>query len=380
MLGLGFGAQAVCGLVVNGAPFLIPTLQQRWGLDLAGAGLLVALPTFGVMATLILWGALADAIGERVVLGVGVLGAAGAVVWAATADDEWWFGAAMLVAGMFAASANAASGRVVVGWFPPERRGLVMGIRQGAQPFGVAVAALTLPIIGEKHGAPAALTVSAIIAGVIGLACALLVRDPPRPPRKDAEPHLTANPYRGSSMLWRIHGVSVLLVMPQFVAWSFALVWLTTERGWSTAAAGVLVTVTQVLGAIGRLVVGAWSDRVRSRMRPLRWVALGVSASMLLLAVTDVIGTPVAVVVLVIASVVSAAPNGLAFTSVAEIGGPFWAGRALGVQNTAQFLAGAAIVPVAGALITGIGYPWTFAIVGLAALLAAPLVPRRDTP
>ncbi len=39
---------------------------------------------------------------------------------------------------------------------------------------------------------------------------------------------------------------------------------------------------------------------------------------------------------LVLATVISVADNGLAFTSVAEIGGPFWAGRAMGAQNTAQ--------------------------------------------
>jgi sugar phosphate permease len=40
---------------------------------------------------------------------------------------------------MAAASSNSASGRLVVGWFPPERRGLAMGIRQTAQPLGVGL-------------------------------------------------------------------------------------------------------------------------------------------------------------------------------------------------------------------------------------------------
>jgi len=43
----------------------------------------------------------------------------------------------LLLGGMAAASSNSASGRLVVGWFPPEQRGLVMGIRQTAQPLGV---------------------------------------------------------------------------------------------------------------------------------------------------------------------------------------------------------------------------------------------------
>ena len=50
----------------------------------------------------------------------------------------------------------------------------------------------------------------------------------------------------------------------------------------------------------------------------------------------------------VVATLVTVADNGLAFTAVAERAGPFWSGRALGVQNTAQFLAGSAVPPLAG--------------------------------
>ena len=54
-------------------------------------------------------------------------------------------------------------------------------------------------------------------------------------------------------MLWRIHGVSVLLVVPQVVVWTFTLVWLMADRGWSAASAGALVTAAQLLGAVGRV-------------------------------------------------------------------------------------------------------------------------------
>ena len=78
---------------------------------------------------------------------------------------------------------------------------------------------------------------------------------------------------------------------------------------------------------------------------------------------------------MVVATVLTVAPNGLAFTSVAEIGGPWWAGRALGAQNTAQFFAAAAVPPLVGALVGAAGYPLTFAVVALLGLLAVPLVP-----
>jgi MFS family permease len=84
-----------------------------------------------------------------------------------------------------------------------------------------------------------------------------------------------------------------------------------------------------------------------------------------------------AAVLLVIATVVSVADNGLAYTSVAEAAGPRWVGRALGTQNTGQYLAGAAVGPALGALIGVVGYPLAFAAVALAPALATPLIPRR---
>ena len=82
-----------------------------------------------------------------------------------------------------------------------------------------------------------------------------------------------------------------------------------------------------------------------------------------------------AAVAYVVASCISVADNGLAFTAVAEIAGPQWAGRALGVQNTGQFLAAAAVGPVVGALIGLFGTPIAFALVAVAPAIAAPLVP-----
>ena len=76
-----------------------------------------------------------------------------------------------------------------------------------------------------------------------------------------------------------------------------------------------------------------------------------------------------------LATIVSVADNGLAFTSVAEIGGPFWGGRAMGAQNTAQFIAAAAVPPLFGALIGAVGYPLAFAVTAILPAVAVPLVP-----
>ncbi|MSZ78244.1 MAG: MFS transporter, partial [Actinobacteria bacterium] len=144
MLGASTLAQGAAAVTIHGPAFLIPVLHERRGLSLAEAGLAAAAPTIGVMLTLVAWGALTDRRGERFVLVLGLLATAGCGLLALLADSVVMLAGALLLAGAAAASTGSASGRVVVGWFPPHRRGLAMGVRQMAQPVGVGVAAITV--------------------------------------------------------------------------------------------------------------------------------------------------------------------------------------------------------------------------------------------
>ena len=380
MLAIALGATLCANVFINGVAFLIPTLHSERGLDLSRAGLVSAMPSFGMVVTLIAWGYLVDRVGERFVLAAGAALTAAAAFAAASVDSLVAVGALLFLGGMAAASSNSASARVVVGWFPPEQRGLVMGIRQTAQPLGVGLGALVIPRIAEAHGVSAALLFPAVVCAVAAVVTAIGILDPPRPPRAEAHPDELANPYRGASTLSRIHAVSVLLVVPQSLVWTFTLVWLMTDRGWSAGAAGAMVTIAQLCGAAGRIAAGRWSDVVGSRLHPVRTIAVAAAASMGLLALLDQLHSPLAVAMMVIASVVTVSDNGLAFTAIAEIAGPFWSGRALGVQNTSQLFTTGIVPPAFGALITAAGFPLAFAVCALFPLVALPLVPVHADP
>jgi sugar phosphate permease len=120
MLAIALTATLFANVFINGAAFLIPTLHSECGLDLAQAGLLSSLPSFGMVATLIAWGYLVDRVGERIVLTLGSALTAAAAFAAASVSSLSAIGAFLLLGGMAAASSNSASGRLVVGWFPPE--------------------------------------------------------------------------------------------------------------------------------------------------------------------------------------------------------------------------------------------------------------------
>lgn len=378
MLAVGVLAQAAASVVQSVPAFLIPLLHSERGLSLAEAGLLASAPLVGVLLTLVLWGAATDRWGERVVLVTGLLLTAAAIAGAVLAQGYVALGIAFLVAGMGSACASSASGRVVIGWFPAERRGLAMGIRQMSQPLGVAIAALVVPALVASGSLTPALLFAAVFAGAMALVCAVLIVNPPRPARSTDAEGRPANPYRGDATLARIHLVSALLVIPQYVLGTFGLVWLIADQRWEATAAGVLVAVAQLLGAAGRIGAGVLSDRVGSRLRPLRWVALaGIPLLLLTAGAGELHLAPIVAVAYVLASCVAVADNGLAFTAVAEIAGAHWSGRALGAQNTGQFLTAALVAPLFGVLIGVVGYSAAFALTALAPVAAVPLVPRE---
>lgn len=388
MLAIGVAAQASGTFVVTTPALLIPLFHTELGLSLAQAGLLAALPTFGIVLTAVVWGAITDRYGERWVLAGGLGLTALAATGAAIASSGLHpgqrpaegalvlLGGILVLAGMAAASTSAASGRVVIGWFPARRRGLAMGIRQTCQPLGVAAAAVTVPSVAAASGPGAAFVVGALLTLLCAVACALWIVNPVRTVAAVDHSRTESNPYRASGALWRIHLASALLVVPQFTLSTFGLVWLVTEQRWQPLAAGVLLGVAQFIGALGRIAVGVLSDRLGTRLRPLRWVAAAAAVTM---AIVGVLGAPafapLVAVAFLLASCASVADNGLAYTAVAELAGHDWSGRALGAQNTGQYLAASAVGPGVGALIGLVGYPLAFFAVAAAPLLAIFIVP-----
>ncbi|MBJ7290555.1 MFS transporter [Williamsia sp.] len=369
---------------VSGAGFLIPVLHTDSGLSLAAASTLATFPTIGLMLTIIPWGAALDRFGERTILLISlsatVVATAAAAAASAAGLGYGVIAATLLLGGMVSAATNGASGRIVVGWFPPRGRGTAMGVRQTAQPLGIGLCALTIPVLSADHGVTAGLYVPVAMSVVGLIAVAVTVIDPPRSAASDSGVDPGVNPYRASSFLPRVHAVSVLLVIPQSMLWTFVPAWLIVAHHWSPGPAGVLVTVSQILGAAGRIAAGRWSDVWGSRMKPIRVIALAAGVASAALAVTDWLSSPAAAVIMVFATVITVADNGLAFTGIAEFAGPRWSGRALAIQNTGQYLATSAATPTFGALIGATGFPAAFLVMAVAPLIALPLVPSDPRP
>lgn len=383
-----------------GMPYLLPLLRSS-GMSLPQASVVVTAPLFGLTLALFLWGAAADRWGERPVICLGLLVAALALALAAHGDPTPVLGVLLVAAGAGGAAVHAASGRLILGWFADEEHGLAMGLRQTAQPLGVALAALAVPRL-------AGLGLGIVLFGFAGLcllaavAAALVIRDPAvtqaspaqGAPTQEALTHGTptpgaptpagASPYR-HPFLWRLHGASALLVVPQFVVGAFAFDYLVTARGWGATSAGTLLAASQVAGALSRIAVGVWSDRDGSRLAPMRATAATVVLASAALSVSAFLDIAAVAACLVVAAIVTVTPNGLAFTAVAERAGVSWAGRALAAHNTGQNLTGSLVPPLVATVIAssahhgaGFGYATAFAIGGVLAVAACLVIPAAQ--
>jgi sugar phosphate permease len=375
VLGAGVVAQAGACVFLYGLPFLLPVLRTERHLSLPAAGALVGAPSLGLLATLVAWGAAADRFGERVVISAGLWLTAGLLFVGSLLDGPLLLGLVLALAGGAAGSVNAASGRMVMGWFDRSQRGLAMGIRQTSQPLGVAIAALTLPVLG-RHGVRPALLYLALVCAVTAVVVRCVAADPARAPRAAAP---AAAPF-GDRTLWRIYGSSACLVVPQFAVSAFALTYLVEVRGWAAVPAGRLVFLAQLAGAAARIGSGVWSDRAGSRMRPMRQLGCASAVVMLLLALGAWRHSELIVAAFLAGAVITVADNGLAFTAVAERAGAATAGRALGALNTVQNVAAGLTPAFVGAVAGSWGYGWGFAAVAVFPAVAVPFVPLEPWP
>jgi sugar phosphate permease len=350
--------------VIVGLPVLAPTLRDAHSLSLVQVGVLLDSLWVGTLLTLLPWGVLADRVGERLVLASGLLLCAAALVGAGSAER---FGRLILLvglAGAAGASVNAASGRAVMQWFPATERGFALGVRQTAIPIGGLISALVLPALSLR-GAFVFLAGLCVAGALFGI---VVIRERAGTAEDDVlEPRGLGATLR-DHQLWLLCGASSFYLVAQLAITGFLVLFLHDERGLSDAAAAGVLAGVQVVAAAMRIGGGRWSDRLGSRVRPLRIV--GYASAITLAVAAAVLSAPLAVLVpaFVLAGGLSMAWNGLSFTAAAEIAGRTRSGAALGMQQSALAAAGALVPPAFAAVVAASSWR-----LGFAAAAAFPL-------
>ena len=377
ILGAGTLAQATFSAVSVGLPALAPALRSHYRLSLAETGVVLGAIGIGQLPTLLPWGLLADRIGERLVIALGLAGAGGAIAAAAATQRYATLVVLLIAGGALGASVNAASGRAVMGWFGADERGLALGIRQTAIPIGGAAAAATLPWLASAGGTRLAFVVLGCTCAAGGLIAGALMREPPL--RATAGLGDLTRPARDPRM-WLLAGGSALYLTAQMAVTTFVVLFLHEHRGLSShAAAGVLAGIN-VLAIGARIGAGRWSDRVRARLRPLRLVGVGLTVGTAIVAA--LVDAPLAVLVpaLVVAGVLGLSWNGLSFTAAAEAAGTRSSGAAIGFQQTMLGVLVAAVPPAFAALVVATSWRVAFALAAVGPALGVLALRRVPEP
>ena len=358
VLAVGFFAQACFTAASFSFAVLSPALSDRFGVGLGALAVAIATTSGGMTLTLLGWGLLSDRVGERAVLSTGLAGAALLLGVAATADTFWLLVLLVTLAGMAGAASNAATGRAVMSWFPASERGLALGIRQTSVPVGGGIGAIALPALESSYGIGAPFAALAVACALASITSLVWLREAPGFPDEEIARHVTS-PLR-DRRLWLLAGGSTMLVSVQIALTGFVVLYLHEERGLSPGRAAAVLAVINVAGAVLRIGLGTLSDRIGSRLRPLRRLSLGLAAATASAAVLTEAPDPLLIASLIAAGALAVGWNGLSFTATAELAGRERSGAALGFQQTALGL-GCMVAPLAfAALVEATSWPVGF--------------------
>jgi MFS family permease len=373
VLAAGTAAQASFSTITFAVAVLAPALREKYDLTLTEVGVVLAAEWIGLTFAMLPWGYAADRFGERTTLAVGLFACAGLLAAAAFAPDYRTLVALLALVGVAGGSVQSGSGRAVVQWFGAHERGLALGVRQTAVPFGGFVAAVVLPVLpGPEEG-------FLFLAGFVfagALAGALVLRS--RPVDGIRDPEEVGASLRDRRLLV-ICAVSGAYVVAQVVLMGFLVLFLHDHRGFSTGAAAAALAVSQIAAAALRIGVGRWSDVVGSRIRPLRIVGIAMTVLVALVAAAASGPGWLAAAVIVSATSLSMAWNGLSFTIAAELGGRR-SGAAIGLQQTVLSASGVAAPVAFASLVSSTSWQAAFLVAALFPLGGWLLVRRLDEP
>jgi MFS family permease len=368
VLAAGTAAQTSFSAVTIGLPVLAPALRDAYDLSLFRVGIVLDSVWIGTMLTLLPWGLMADRLGERLVLAIGLGACGAALIAAAHAGSFAQLFVLLALAGAAGASVNSASGRAVMQWFPASERGLALGVRQTAIPLGGLVAAVALPTLGVRSGF---LFLAALcFAGAIFGAAVIREREAAADVLEPRELRTTLR----DSRLWWLCGGSSLYVAAQIAVTGFVVLFLHDERGFSPGEAAAVLAGIQVLATVLRIAAGRWSDVLGSRIVPLRRV--GLASSFTLAVAAAVLEAPAVVLVpaFILAGGFAMSWNGLSFTAAAELAGRGRSGAAIGMQQTALSVAGAVVPPAFAALVAATSWRVGFALAAVFPLVGVQLL------
>ncbi len=178
---------------------------------------------------------------------------------------------------------NPAASHLLFRFSSRNRQNLVFALKQTGVPAGGMLAALLLPRLEVIAGWQSAMLVGAVLiaalAGPLWLVRARIDDD------RDPGARVSGGPLAGVKLVRRVSRLRAFAVMgfayalSQFCLVAFIVTMMVEEFGWTLVAAGVLTTLTQVAGAVGRVAWSLLADKIGRGLDVL--IAVGLFSALL---------------------------------------------------------------------------------------------------
>ncbi len=334
------------GIVVMGVYF-----AALFRLTLAQMGLVTTALSLGVMASMVVMGAVADRVGPRRLLFAGS-GAMAALSLAFLWISGFYALLLLLFAlGVVLAVAPASGTKAVFAAFRGRPRGMIMGIRQTGVPLGALLAASLLPrLVGGPEGLRPVFWLFAGELLCLGWLFAGLMQGAPQPAVKATRNRLNVQVL---GRIWRPALIAVVMVSGQYLLLGFSLSELHRVHHVALAAAGLVLAASQLGGGVGRILTGVISDRLGGRRTPvLMWCGLTAAVMSWVVALLPPhVALWLLAVIWFVFGLGAVGWNALAMTWAGESVTPDRSGFAMSSVGTAAFLGSAVFPPLFGALV-----------------------------
>lgn len=235
-------------------------------------------------------GLLMDRFGTRRLLTVACLiGLVGALRFA-TASDATEAVTGRLILGASGAVAWVGMLKLASHWFSPARFAGVTGLSLAVGGCGAVLSGLPLSLLASAFGWREVLLGSAGVAGLMAAVIFWKLRDEPKDmgyanyahPRPAAAEQGFRPPWR--DLIYLGLGQMGVTGAMASLAWLWNVPYLTSQFQLEPASATLLSSMMMVFFAAGGLLFGAYSDRHKSRKRPMVWGTLGTALGLALLA------------------------------------------------------------------------------------------------
>ncbi|WP_170294623.1 MFS transporter [Roseospira navarrensis] len=285
---------------------------------------------------------------------------------------------------------NPASSHVLFRFSPPHRRNLIFSLKQTGVPLGGVLAGLLLPAVALTQGWQTGLAVSAALA--LTMAVLLQAARPAWDDDRTPGARRRGTPLAGLALVWRHPGLRAVSLMTfcfaavQLSLTTFMVTLLVEGLDRSLVLAGMVASVAQVAGALGRVFWGWLADRLKGGILTLALIGLiSLGCAVATGFMTPAWPTGAIAALLTLFGISAIGWNGVFLAEVARLCPPGQVGMATGGSLFFTFGGVAvgpalfsALVPVLG------GYAVTFPAIGLFALTGTALIwharQRHGTP